>query len=110
MSWATGSEPLVVSSDDTKALRDHKGSYQDGYAESESKAAHKSAVAAAADLIESGILGAGEFYVSASGHSNPGGEPESGWSEDYLSIHVARVPAPRESAGEVVIDEQKAVA
>lgn len=105
MTWSFG-EPVLVTDGDTKALRAHKGVPQDGYAEAASTEAIKVAVGAAADLIESGALGAGNFAVHATGHSNPGGEPEPGWATDHVSLHVSRVAPPVERPGEVVIDSQ----
>lgn len=47
------------------------------------------AKAAALELVASGIVGTGTFYVSLSGHANPGHKPVKGWANDCVSVNVS---------------------
>lgn len=49
----------------------------------------KAARAAAMSLLDSGCVGAGEFFsVSISGHANPDHKPADGWANDSVSVNV----------------------
>ncbi|NUO58983.1 MAG: hypothetical protein HOV78_20165 [Hamadaea sp.] len=52
------------------------------------------AAAAAAALLTSGTLGEGPWFVSLSGHANPGHKPTPGWSNDAITIHVSQAARP----------------
>lgn len=50
------------------------------------------AVATAKAIVAGGTIG-GEgklFFVSLSGHANPGHEPRSGWSNDCITVSVSQ--------------------
>ena len=83
MSWQ-----LLGNLDKTKHVEALTASPQQGYGEEESKAAIEVAVQALRNIVDSGVLGEGEFSVISSGHSNPGGEPDPGYSTDYISISL----------------------
>ena len=54
------------------------------------------AVEAVKDIVDSGVLGDPEtkrFSVKVNGHTNPGKEPRSGWSNDYVTINVYQMEA-----------------
>lgn len=43
---------------------------------------------AVAELIESGVIGEGPFYVHIYGHANPGHQPIKGWANDALTLTI----------------------
>lgn len=48
------------------------------------------AVEAAETLMSSPSLGdAEEFYISMTGHANPGHKPREGWANDAITVSVA---------------------
>ena len=62
----------------------------------ESVAAAKAAVLG---LVDSGVLGSGEVYVSVSGHANPEHKPTPGWANDFVSLTITQAtpkPTPTE--------------
>ena len=81
------------------ALRETPERPQEGYGEDESKAAINTAKRAIVNVIDEGVFDTtGKVEVYASGHSNPGGVPEPGWSTDSMHIYVYKLPLPEEEA------------
>jgi hypothetical protein len=56
----------------------------------EMKAQLRAAVAAAVSIVESGVVGAGPFSFSLSGHAEPGHEDRPGYSSDVVYLNVVR--------------------
>lgn len=48
--------------------------------------------AAVQDIVKSGCLGDPEakYFVSMTGHANPGHEPTEGWSNDSLYVSISQ--------------------
>jgi hypothetical protein len=105
MSWNT-SVPATKASAfldavDAANLPDYPGS--ETHYNAEMRDALAAAKAAVKALYESSVLGAlsaagDELYFAASmsGHANPGHVPAAGWSNDFISISVSQVDAPKE--------------
>lgn len=99
MSWTLGAQTITPNGiENVAALVDAMPeTWQTGDGHNESGESIQLAKAAIKMLLCSGAVGdpaTYSFYVSASGHSNAGYAPKSGWSNDQVTISVSQAPAP----------------
>lgn len=88
MSWSASGTITSKEGEPTKV--EITGSPQSGHGGPESQRALDAARTAAQRLIETGIVGEGQFRVCLSGHSNPENKPAAGWSNDFVSITIGQ--------------------
>lgn len=69
----------------------------------------QAAIAAAQNILDSGVVGSGTVSASISGHANPDHQPTAGWANDFVSITISCIegsaPAPTEAAAEPATSE-----
>lgn len=84
MSWSVGGK--ISSSEGLNDLE-----LPESAQSTEHKEQFEAAKEAAAHLINAGVLGEGEFFVSLSGHANPEHKPNPpGWSNDSITISLSQ--------------------
>lgn len=98
MSWNASGKAIVDY--DSVSVHLDINNPQKGYGEHESEQAIRQCMSVLKSLLRgygplhpldgAFPLGTGQFTIALAGHSNPNNVPESGWANDYLTIHISK--------------------